>query len=145
MCGRLCTCLLSKERKGGRSQFFPPQYNQSVQNVIPVWLETCLRDYEKQALAYSLYRASLREDLSPAALAVQQKLGMNIYIRPALLLSDAKMKAGCSEGEMKKYLGLYYEKKTGSAMVINVDVVFTIQEMLLQMAKDEVKSLQGDK
>lgn len=135
-------------KKKGKSPFRDSpcsRHDQSIPKGIPTWLETCLQDYENQALSYSLYRASLKDDLSPAALVVQNNLGMNVYIRPALLLAEAKTKARCSDAEMEEYLRLYYKKKTGKTMVINIDAVYTIQEELLQMAWNYVESLQTGK
>ena len=146
--GLVCVavCAFFFFQKGGKNQqsaSSPYRHTQTVPKEIPGWLEVCLQEYEKQVLSYSLYQTSLHEDLSPAALDVQQKLGMNVYIRPALLLFDARTKAGCSDVEMGEYLRLYYERKKGRTMEINIDAVYTVQEMLLQMAQDEVKSLQG--
>lgn len=120
------------------------RHSPSIPKTIPPWLENSLHDYENQALAYYLHQASLKEDLSQDALAVQEKLEMAVYVRPSLLLFDARTKAGCSDSEMEGYLRLYYQKKTGNAMVVNIDAVYTVQEMILQMAQDEVKSLQGE-
>ena len=138
-------CFFLKKSKNPSHKSSSLRHSRAIPKEIPPWLETCLRDYEKQALVYSLYRTSLRSDLSPAALAVQKNLEIKVYIRPALLLSEAKGKAGCSDVEMEEYLRLYYAKKTGKTMVINIDAVYTVQEMLLQMVQNEVESLQTRK
>ena len=144
VCVAVCVFFFfQKDGKNPQSASSPYRHTRTAPKEIPGWLEGCLEEYEKQVLAYSLYQTSLHDDLSPAALDVQQKLGMNVYIRPALLLFDARTKAGCSDVEMEEYLRLYYEKKTGRNMDISIDAVYTVQEMLIQMAQDKVKSLQG--
>ena len=121
-----------------------PDGGDGVRGELPDWLECKLAQFERQALAYAIYRISLDGELSNRAREVFDSLEDKKYSRPVLLLFEARKSAGCSDRALNGYLASYISRKTGGAPEPGADLISLTQQTIWAEADEKANALQRE-